>query len=592
MPRSERQAFKGLLLAPSDPAFSPVRRVIALAAKEVGIELISPEETPALPIASETLFAEADLIIALVTRPGVNVFYELGWAHAVGKPVVIVTEPHVSVPIHAPRVEYTPSGKGLDQLRTALRSLLTEFTRNPRLFAVFPEPAARRNVLPMIDLERLEPRQYENLCFELLAQMGFRQVEWGKELKEVDVVATLPKKDPDGFEYDELWLISMGQHAPPEALLEMVSDPDYLVHRLLRPPFIDQFRSSLASLGLGGPITLLLILFRTEGSVGLWEHQLKRAEQRLADRRYPLTIRFRKWDRRHLENLIQQYPQVAYKYFSEEGRAQSKFRKTTEELYRDTVALNERLQAANSALKVEREKRVRAERDSVWKEVAFKAAHKLGNPIFALETDLQGIKRRIRDNPDEALEVAEEMGLSIEKAKGIIAQFKSLTRAQEISKRSVDLLPLIQSASRVATENGVEVEVKVQPGAGSTVLCDATRMTECFDELFANALLWLNKQPKRISVLIDNPKKKDLPPDSADTRKYLRIRFEDNGCGVPSEMKKKIFAPFYTTHPDGTGLGLSMVERVVQGHDGVIREVGKPDETAVFEIFLPLKPTK
>jgi signal transduction histidine kinase len=121
---------------------------------------------------------------------------------------------------------------------------------------------------------------------------------------------------------------------------------------------------------------------------------------------------------------------------------------------------------------------------------------------------------------------------------------------------------------------------------------DPTRMTECFDELFANALHWLDKPQKRISILIDRPKKKDVPPELDGSKKYIRIRFEDNGPGVPPKMKKEIFAPFCTTHPHGTGLGLSMVERIIQGHDGLIREIGTPGESAIFEIFLPEKSGK
>ena len=55
---------------------------------------------------------------------------------------------------------------------------------------------------------------------------------------------------------------------------------------------------------------------------------------------------------------------------------------------------------------------------------------------------------------------------------------------------------------------------------------------------------------------------------------------------------EQIFAPFFTTYPHGTGLGLSLVQRVIEGHDGVIREIGKPNEGAVFEIFLPQADSK
>jgi nitrogen fixation/metabolism regulation signal transduction histidine kinase len=118
------------------------------------------------------------------------------------------------------------------------------------------------------------------------------------------------------------------------------------------------------------------------------------------------------------------------KYFSDDGRAQSEFRKSYEQLYVENASLLEKNQATINAFREEKDKRIRAERDAVWKDVAFTAAHKLGNPIFALETNLQGLKRNIPTDPKEALDVAGDMGLSIEKAKAIIDQFKSLTKSR------------------------------------------------------------------------------------------------------------------------------------------------------------------
>ena len=61
----------------------------------------------------------------------------------------------------------------------------------------------------------------------------------------------------------------------------------------------------------------------------------------------------------------------------------------------------------------------------------------------------------------------------------------------------------------------------------------------------------------------------------------------DNGPGVESELKERIFSPFFSTRAKGMGLGLSIVSGIIQAHRGVIREVGSPGEGARFEIYLP-----
>ncbi len=565
-----------------------VRQALQAAARDAGVELSSLDETAFeygteyLPNAVFSAVARADLIVALLTRPSAGIYYEIGVAQALGKPVLVLVEEH-ELPALAvlPSFTLTYNPKALRKLRNDFKSVLDQFRRNPSRFS---NPALKlTSSAPVIDLTRLAARDFENLCFELLTQMGFRRVEWGKDVKEIDVVATLPKKDPDGFEYRELWLIALGRRAPPEMIMDMMlMEPEYVLDRVLRRSHVEE-RSGVS---LDAPVTLLVIASPELKSIEIFEQQLKRAERRFLKKRYPISMRFRLWDQQHLLTLIQQYPQIAFKYFSEEGRAQSKYRKTPDEFYRESVLLNEQLRASNVALREEKEKRVKAERDAIWKDVAFKAAHKLGNPVFALETDLQGIKRRILDSPQEALEVAEEMGGSVEKAKAIIEQFKSLIRAQESTPRTVDIIPLLEAAGRVARENGVSVTIDSAPRHPPTFV-DPLRITECFDELFANSLHWLDKDQKKIFITVDVPAQKELPAELDPSRKYVRIQFADNGCGVPIEKKAQIFSPFVTTDPHGTGLGLPMVQRVVEGHGGLIREIGKEGEGALLEMFLP-----
>jgi signal transduction histidine kinase len=583
-----------VLLAPFNRELHDVRRAVERAADESSVRFFSAGDTQGSEAAATALpkILAANLLIAVASRSrDTNVFYEVGLAHGIGKPVIfLIDEEDMTLPLAArfgQTLLYTRSPDGLKKLQRALRKLFAEFRHNPERFQSFPKPPTRQLMTPVVDLDRIEPREFENLCFELLTQMGFKRVEWGKEIEGIDAVATLPKKDPDGFEYNELWLISMGLEFPSEILLEMaIHDRERFMHRLLRPGVIERLWTQAKP---DTPVTLLLIFFRDSPLSEAAQRDLRRMEQRYAERQYPLTLRFRFWDRQQLVSLIQRYPQIALKYFSEEGRAQSKYRKSPDELYRENVELTERLQEVNNKLQSSTTALQRAERDAVWKDVAFTAAHKLGNPIFALETNLQVMKKQISGSPSEASEIAKEMADSIEKAKSIIEQFKSLTRAREISPRPVDLVPLIESASRVARENGVQVQLP-QNGKHPQALADPARITECFDELFANALHWLEKPEKRIVVTVDVPPKKELPPTLDETRSYVRIRFKDNGCGVALDKKEQIFAPFYTTYPHGTGLGLSLVQKVVEGHGGVIREHGKPDEGAAFELLLPSAP--
>jgi signal transduction histidine kinase len=67
----------------------------------------------------------------------------------------------------------------------------------------------------------------------------------------------------------------------------------------------------------------------------------------------------------------------------------------------------------------------------------------------------------------------------------------------------------------------------------------------------------------------------------------IEIRFEDTGVGIPPENLQKIFDLYFTTKHHGTGIGLSMVYRIVQLHDGEIEVQSTPGRGTTFRLLLP-----
>jgi len=69
---------------------------------------------------------------------------------------------------------------------------------------------------------------------------------------------------------------------------------------------------------------------------------------------------------------------------------------------------------------------------------------------------------------------------------------------------------------------------------------------------------------------------------------HIAISFQDTGVGIAPEDFGSIFKPYHTTKPDGTGLGLMIVQRIIQDHGGQIELVSKPDKGTRLTVFLPL----
>ena len=531
--------------------------------------------------------ARADCIIADVTGGDPNVFFDLGIAQALGKAAFVLTqEPDLErLQVKADAVfgsfEYSDSPRGLRQLSTSLISALKEyraFPRRPRFLL-----GSRARSLFAVDWDRIGRSDFENLCLELLTQLGFRRVNWEKNTPEIDLVAELPKKDPDGFEYRELWFVSLGRSAPPEMLIEMLhGDRDYFFHRMLR--YADRFNIPRRD-QQDTPITFLIISREDSSGQGELFHEVK---QFRSSQSAPFgSTRIRVWDRNYLTNLVYQFPPIGFKYFSDEGRAESKFRKSPEDLYQENLELTERLAITIAELKDEKDKRVRAERDAVWKDISFAAAHKMGNPIFAIETNLDPLQRRITEQrTQDAIEVINDIRVSVDKAKGIVDQFKSLTIAQNIVPTAIRLRPLLDQACKIAQAGEARCEITCPDDL--MLYADQERLAECLDELACNSLHWFDKAEHKMEIVAGIPDRKAVPEFLDSTRQYARILFRDNGEGVPIANKVKIFDAFFTTYHHGTGLGLALVRRIIEGHGGSIVECGVPGEGATFEIYLPL----
>lgn len=596
MPSTDRENPRCFLAVPlrSSKIYSRLRDAIRKGAEEAGYRLVSLDQSSVLPGSTiqEAIIGElarSDCIIADVSDRNPNIFFELGLAQAMGKGILIISNER--------GIQEAPFD--IQGFRVILYndtfhkflSLSKEIYRSLRDFRRFPQrsltaPIFQTSLPFFVDWDGLPPRDAENLFQELLSQMGFRRLNWGKELREIDLIAEYPRKDPDGFEFRELWLVSMGLHAPIEMFLDMAShDPEYLMHRLIRH---SERLEDTISKSLETSLTILLVLFQKGPETKEIEMVRERFEMRRFKKRpYGMNIRLRIWDQHYLTSLVQRYPHIGYKYFSEEGRIRSKTRKTYEELYNENSRLTKSQAQLISNLEEEKNRRVRAERDSVWKDISFSAAHKIGNPVFAIETDLDPLHKRINeDRKSEAEEVIANIRSSVEKAKAFVEQFKSLAKAQEISPVPCKLKPILDNACRLISNQ--EIKYRIECTGDVIVQSDPERLAECFDELVMNATHWLNKSEKEINITVVSPVPDPLPEFLDSSQKYALIHVKDNGCGIPVSNKNKIFNAFFTTYEHGTGLGLAIVRRIIEGHGGGIIESGVPKKGADFEIYLPL----
>lgn len=573
-----------------------VNDAIVSGVKKAGFDIVSPYKFQPLNFSplqmdSSGEIAESDCVIADISYGDPNVYFEIGLAQALGKPIFILfnelSDERIAREIEMFDIQiYSSHSNGILLLNKKIIELLTEFRKYPRKVVTLRSGFSSSF---FADWDRLTSADTENLCKELLTQMGFKRIDWEKRIPEVDLVAELPKKDPDGFEYRELWLISVGQRGQNEMLLQMASeDPEYFLHRISRN--FDESRMK-SSVQITSGITILTIVPRKNSEMDDFELISEKMRRRSKRGSLGTSIRLRIWDQDYLTSLVHKFPQIGYKYFSDEGRLRSMTRKSYEDLYNENSDMLTEQRALIIELEEERNRRVSAERDAVWKDISFAAAHKIGNPIFAIETDLDPLLKRIKESrSDDAMEVVSNIRSAVEKAKGFVEQFKSLAKAQQITPISILLKLVLDDALRTICNQNIEVELQCPDDV--YVIGDFDRLVECFDELIANSIHWFDKAEKNISIVAKKVNRNLIPTEVENNKDYVLIDFSDNGPGIPVVNKSNIFNAFFTTYEHGTGLGLALVRRIVDGHGGFISETGMPGKGANFEIYLPIDTKK
>ena len=199
-------------------------------------------------------------------------------------------------------------------------------------------------------------------------------------------------------------------------------------------------------------------------------------------------------------------------------------------------------------------------------------AHEVRNPLGGLEL-YAGLLREALVGQPERLEEVGRIEREVGHLKTVVSDFLEFARRAPARLESLELGPLCREVAELARA-GSPVRVQLDVPAGLRVRADAGQLRRVLLNLTRNAVA--ASESGQIGI--------GAKPDG--TR--VRIAVRDDGPGVPSALREKIFTPFFTTREKGTGLGLAFVREIVRDHGG---EVGVGDADgggSVFTFDVPL----
>ncbi len=233
------------------------------------------------------------------------------------------------------------------------------------------------------------------------------------------------------------------------------------------------------------------------------------------------------------------------------------------------------------------EKARRADRLTALGELAAGVAHEMRNPLTTIRGYLQ-ILPQFKNDDEFLQEFSDNLIREIDRLTRLTDDLLNMAKPISPERRPEHLSVVVEEVAAFLAEKfrTAEIQCKVEPDRqGTPVFIDIDRMKQVFINLFVNAIEALGKDG-RIEVHYSHRVEK-LSEDEK-PRTYAVAEVADNGPGIPEHNLNRLFDPFFTTKDSGTGLGLSLSNRIVEEHNGFLRVNSIQGEGTSFWVMLPL----
>jgi two-component system nitrogen regulation sensor histidine kinase NtrY len=225
---------------------------------------------------------------------------------------------------------------------------------------------------------------------------------------------------------------------------------------------------------------------------------------------------------------------------------------------------------------------IRAERLATWREVAKRLTHEIKNPLTPIRLSAERIRRRLpayspgveRELIDETTSVIIR---SVDDIKGIVNELTRFTQTVQ-TKNIEDINAIVEETTNIYKNlyHNITFIFDLQPIPSFRL--DREGIKRVLINLITNSVKAIDKTDGSIVVRTTYEEERGIG----------RIEVSDNGIGIPDEDKTRVFDPYFTKDPHGTGLGLTIVHSIILEHNGKIRlEDNNPKGTRVI-IELPV----
>jgi len=209
---------------------------------------------------------------------------------------------------------------------------------------------------------------------------------------------------------------------------------------------------------------------------------------------------------------------------------------------------------------------VKAEKISIWQTMAQQLAHEIKNPLTPIKLSAERVLRRWRNQPEQIGEIIEDSMMAIiQETEGLsvlLNEFRTLSKPMEPSKSLTKIGEAVEEVLAPYRGSYPEVSFNIEHVSNDIAIkIDKLRFSQALANLVINAIDAMDGKGY-IEIRTDSIKKREA--------QFCRLSVRDTGKGISKQDSQNIFTPYFTTKANGTGLGLPIVERIVNDHGGSV----------------------
>lgn len=234
--------------------------------------------------------------------------------------------------------------------------------------------------------------------------------------------------------------------------------------------------------------------------------------------------------------------------------------------------LNKNFNSMINQLKFQQEKLLISERHEAWEHVARKLAHEIKNPLTPIQLTIDNLKSKYEKYIDTNEKEKYGKNLTtiltqIKQIEHLVNEFSEFARMPKPLFRNNNLVELINSNIDFLkkTDESIKINFNFPNNDDLNLNCDYEQISRAIFNLIKNSIESIQEK----AVNIGNFDKK-INIEIKRINHYIAINIFDNGIGFTNSTKKELIKPYYTTKKKGSGLGLSIVNKIINDHNGNI----------------------